>query len=87
VNPAAYFTEATYLIASILFILSLKLMSHPETARRGMFLAEGGMLAAIIGTLLHKEIVSFEWIFAGLVVGSLIGAWMAITVPMTAMPQ
>lgn len=86
-NPAAYFTEATYLIASILFILSLKLMSHPETARRGMFLAEGGMLAAIIGTLLHKEIVSFEWILAGLVVGSLIGAWMAVTVPMTAMPQ
>jgi H+-translocating NAD(P) transhydrogenase subunit beta len=84
---AAYFTEATYLIASIFFILSLKFMSHPETARRGMFLAEAGMLAAIIGTLLHQEIVSYEWIIAGLIVGSLIGGWMAVTVPMTAMPQ
>lgn len=86
-SPAAYITEATYLTASILFILSLKFMSHPESARRGMFLAEGGMLAAIIGTLLHKEIVSYEWILAGLVVGSIIGAWMAVSVPMTAMPQ
>ena len=47
----SYFMEATYLVASILFILSLKMMSHPETARRGMFLAEGGMFAAIVGTL------------------------------------
>lgn len=86
-TTAAYFTEATYLMASIFFILSLKFMSHPETARRGMFLAEAGMLAAIIGTLMHKEIVSYEWIIAGLVVGSLIGGWMAISVPMTAMPQ
>ena len=56
-NPAAftlttYFMEATYLVASILFILALKMMSHPDTARRGMFLAEGGMFAAIVGTLI-----------------------------------
>ena len=43
---STYFMEATYLIASILFVFSLKGMSHPETARRGMFFAEGGMLAA-----------------------------------------
>ena len=79
--------EATYLIASILFIFALKGMSHPETARRGMFLAEGGMFAAIVGTLFGAHIITWVWIIAGLTVGSIIGAWMAIWVPMTAMPQ
>jgi len=82
-----YFIEATYLIASVLFILGLKAMSSPESARRGMFMAEAGMLAAIIGTLFHRDIVSYQWIILGLVVGSIIGALMAIWVPMTAMPQ
>ncbi len=84
---STYFMEATYLIASILFVFALKGMSHPETARRGMFLAEGGMLAAIIGTLIGAHIVTWVWIIAGLSIGSIIGAWMAIWVPMTAMPQ
>ena len=83
----SYFMEATYLVASILFILSLKMMSHPETARRGMFLAEGGMFAAIVGTLVGTQIVTWVWIIAGLTLGSIIGAWMAVSVPMTAMPQ
>jgi NAD(P) transhydrogenase subunit beta len=87
VSLTSYFMEATYLVASILFVLSLKMMSHPETARRGMFLAEGGMFAAIIGTLAGAHIVTWVWIIAGLTVGSIIGAWMAIAVPMTAMPQ
>jgi len=86
-SPAHYFIEATYLLASVFFVLGLKAMSHPETARRGMFLAEAGMLAAIIGTLMHHEIVSYQWIIAGLVIGSIVGALMAIWVPMTAMPQ
>lgn len=81
------FIESSYLFASILFILGLKGMSHPESARRGMHLAEFGMLMAVIGTLLHYEIVSYEWIIAGLLIGSVIGAMMAIWVPMTAMPQ
>jgi H+-translocating NAD(P) transhydrogenase subunit beta len=82
-----YLIEFSYLAASILFILGLKGLSHPETARRGMHLAEFGMLMAVIGTLLHHEIVSYEWIIAGLLIGSTIGAAMAIWVPMTAMPQ
>ncbi len=82
-----YFIEFTYLAASILFILGLKGMSHPETAKRGMHLAEMGMLLAIVGTLLHQEIISYEWIIAGLLLGSTIGAAMAYWVPMTAMPQ
>jgi NAD(P) transhydrogenase subunit beta len=79
--------EATYLVASILFILSLKKMSHPETARNGMFLAEAGMFAAIVGTLVGTHIVDWTWIIAGLALGSIIGGWMAVSVPMTAMPQ
>ncbi|UWZ82058.1 NAD(P)(+) transhydrogenase (Re/Si-specific) subunit beta [Occallatibacter riparius] len=86
-SPSMYFMEATYLIASILFILSLKMMSHPDTARRGMFLAEGGMFAAVVGTLIGGHIISWTWIIAGLSLGSIIGAWMAVSVPMTAMPQ
>src|SRR5947207_293248 len=82
-----YPVEITYLVASVLFVMGLRGMSHPESARRGMFSAALGMLAAIIGTLLVKEIVSYEWIFAGLVVGSLIGSAMSIWMPMTAMPQ
>jgi len=82
-----YFIEFSYLLASILFILGLKGLSHPETAKRGMHLAEIGMLMAIVGTLMHFEIISYTWIIVGLVVGSLIGLVMGVWVPMTAMPQ
>ena len=67
-----YFIELSYLLASILFILGLKGLSHPETAKRGMHLAEFGMLMAIIGTLLHHEIITYTWIITGLVIGSLV---------------
>ena len=82
-----YFIEFSYLLASILFILGLKGMSHPETAKKGMHMAEFGMLMAIIGTLMHFEIVSYTWIIVGLLVGSTLGAAMGVWVPMTAMPQ
>ena len=82
-----YFIEFSYLLASILFILGLKGLSHPETAKRGMHLAEFGMLMAIIGTLLHHEIVTYTWIITGLAIGSLVGLAMGLWVPMTAMPQ
>src|SRR5438477_1915614 len=76
-----------YLLSAILFILGLRGLSHPRTARRGMFLAELGMLLAIVGTLLHHEIVSYRWIAAGLVLGTVIGAPLALWIPMTAVPQ
>jgi NAD(P) transhydrogenase subunit beta len=82
-----YFIEFSYLLASILFILGLKGLSHPETAKKGMHMAEFGMLMAIIGTLMHFEIVSYTWIIVGLLVGSTLGAVMGVWVPMTAMPQ
>jgi len=76
-----------YLIASVLFILGLKYMSHPRTAVRGNLLGALGMLIAIVVTLMDRNIVSYQVIVAGLVVGGLIGAIMAYRAPMTAMPQ
>ena len=72
----SYFSEFTYLAASILFIFGLKGLSHPDTARRGMNMAALGMLMAIVGTLVRHEIVRYEWIIAGLIIGSIIGAAM-----------
>jgi len=87
VDVRTLFIETSYLIASILFILGLRGLGHPDTARRGMHLAEFGMLLAILGTLVNREIVSYEWIIAGLLIGSTIGLAMGLWVPMTAMPQ
>jgi proton-translocating NAD(P)+ transhydrogenase subunit beta len=81
------FIQAAYLAASVLFILGLKGLASAATARRGMFLAEIGMLLAIVGTLVNHEIVRYDWIVAGLVLGALIGAPMALWMPMTAVPQ
>lgn len=76
-----------YLVASVLFIFGLKGLSHPRTAVRGNLLGALGMLLAIVVTLLHRSIVSYQVIVAGLVVGGAIGAVMAVKVRMTAMPQ
>jgi NAD(P) transhydrogenase subunit beta len=82
-----YFIEICYLAASVLFVLGLRGLSHPESARRGMQLAEFGMLMAILGTLVKREIIGFHWIIAGLLLGSTIGLAIGLWVPMTAMPQ
>jgi NAD(P) transhydrogenase subunit beta len=82
-----YIIPLCYIAAGGLFIVGLKGITHPKTARRGLRAAEAGMLLAIVGTLLHKEIVDFKWIILAFVVGSTIGALMAVFVPMTAMPQ
>ena len=82
-----YLIEFSYLFASILFIFGLKGLSHPKTARRGMNMAALGMLVAIVGTLLHHEIISYQMIIIGMIIGSVIGAAMSIWMPMTAMPQ
>jgi NAD(P) transhydrogenase subunit beta len=83
---STYLIEAIYLLASVLFILGLKGLSHPDSARRGMIMAAAGMAAALVGTLFKPEIVHYHWIVIGLVIGSAIGIPMAM-VPMTAMPQ
>jgi NAD(P) transhydrogenase subunit beta len=82
-----YSMEIVYLVSSVLFIMGLKGLSHPESARRGMHYAEVGMLLAVVGTLVSGKIITWEWILTGIVIGSAIGAAMAIFMPMTAMPQ
>ncbi len=83
--------QAIYLASSVFFIFGLRGLSGPAKARAGMAQAAFGMLLAIIGTLLHEEVVRFDWIVVGLLVGSFIGIVIGrplfISVPMTAMPQ
>jgi H+-translocating NAD(P) transhydrogenase subunit beta len=81
-----YLYMASYLIAAALFILSLKWLSHPRTARRGVLAGELGMALAVVGTLILFH-VGIQWVLIGIVIGSLIGAPMAIWMPMTAVPQ
>ena len=76
-----------YILSSILFIMGLKLLSSPATARKGNSLSALGMLIAVVITLFSREILSFQWIFIGIAAGSLIGILAARLVAMTAMPQ
>ncbi|HSY73085.1 MAG TPA: NAD(P)(+) transhydrogenase (Re/Si-specific) subunit beta [Alloacidobacterium sp.] len=78
---------ALYLLAAASFILAIKWMSSPTTARRGVLIGEIGMLLAVIGTLLRAEVVSYQWIFIAFLIGSAIGVPIAYYMPMTAVPQ
>lgn len=80
-------TLLTYLAASVLFILGLRGLTRAAAARRGMRFAAVGMLLAIVGTLIKEDIVSYGWIGAGLLIGTIIGWPLGTRVPMTAMPQ
>ena len=79
--------QLVYLVASVLFILSLRGLGRAETARRGMQYAMLGMALAVLATLANEQIVSYEWILIGLIVGAVMGYPMGMWVPMTAMPQ
>ncbi|HWQ52272.1 MAG TPA: NAD(P)(+) transhydrogenase (Re/Si-specific) subunit beta [Bryobacteraceae bacterium] len=83
----AALVQLSYIVAAGLFILALKWLNSPVTARRGVFAGEVGMLLAIVGTLLRPEVQSFEWIVFALIVGSAIGVPLAYLMPMTAVPQ
>jgi len=84
--PTDIIIEIIYLVAAALFILSLKWLSAPTTARHGVWAGELGMLLAVAGTLLHHGIVDYRWIAIGLVLGSIIGVPLGM-VHMTAVPQ
>jgi NAD(P) transhydrogenase subunit beta len=76
-----------YLLAAAGFILALKWMNSPATARRGVLAGEIGMLLAVIGTLLRHDVVDYTWILAGFAIGSAIGAPFALKIPMTKVPE
>ena len=84
--PTFNYMEVVYLIATALFILSLKWMSAPTTARRGVWAGELGMLLAIVGTLFERGIIDYTWIAIALVLGTIIGVPLG-RVAMTAVPQ
>jgi NAD(P) transhydrogenase subunit beta len=83
-----------YLVASVTFIIGLKMLSHPETARRGNLIAAAGMTLAVFGTIFiykdpftEERLHNYGWIFGGLIVGGVIGVLAAKKVRMTAMPE
>ncbi len=80
-------TQLVYLIAASLFIMGLRYLTSPQTARRGNFMASSGMLIAVVVTLLDLSVLNYQMILLAIVVGSLIGGVFARRIKMTAMPQ
>jgi len=76
-----------YMLAAAGFILAIKWMNSPATARRGVIVGEIGMLIAVVGTLLRFEVVNYQWILIAFFLGSAIGVPLAYMMPMTAVPQ
>lgn len=81
------FWQIAYIIAALCVVLSIKWLSSPVTARRGVLAGELGMLLAVVGTLLRHEVLSYQWILIAFIVGSAIGAPLAYLMPMTSVPQ
>jgi len=79
--------EITYLVSSILFIFGIKFLGSPKTARKGNLYAAIGMFMAIAATLLDQEVLTYEWIIIGTIIGSAVGLILAYKTPMTGMPQ
>ncbi len=84
-NPI--YINLAYIVAAALFIFGLKMLASPATARRGNALSSIGMFVAIVVTLTSREIVSYEWIAAGAIVGAVIGAVASRLIAMTSMPE
>lgn len=78
---------ALYILAAAGFILAIKWMNSPATARRGVIAGEIGMLLAVVGTLLRHEVVNYQWILIAFFIGSAAGVPLAYLMPMTAVPQ
>ena len=85
--PMDDWTTVGYLVSAVLFILGLKRLSRPRTAVRGNQLGAAGMLVAVVVTLADNAIIGFGWIVGGLVLGTAVGALLAVRVQMTAMPE
>jgi H+-translocating NAD(P) transhydrogenase subunit beta len=87
VTESAGIWQAAYIVAALTIVLSIKWLSSPVTARRGVISGEFGLLFAIVGTLLRAEVVNYEWILISMAIGAAIGAPLAYLMPMTSVPQ
>ncbi len=83
----SHFVHYIYIISAALFILSLKWMNHPASARRGVFAGEFGMILAISGTLMAQDVNNWTWILSAFLIGTAVGIPIAYIMPMTAVPQ
>ena len=81
------FVDIAYLIAAVSFIYGLKMLSHPKTARNGNIIASIGMLIAIVATVYLGTDLDFQKIIIAMIIGSILGAFFAVKVEMTQMPQ
>ena len=81
------FIQYVYLASATMFSIGIKLLGSPTTARRGNLLAATAMLIAVIVTLVNREVLNYPMIATGIAIGAVIGAIMARTIKMTAMPQ
>ena len=81
------FTGFAYLAAAVFFILALRGLSSPESARKGNILGVVGMVIAIATTLVDPKVLTFDLIITGMIIGGLIGSLVAIKINMTALPQ
>jgi NAD(P) transhydrogenase subunit beta len=81
------FTAISYLISAIFFILALKGLSHPESARNGNVMGIIGMIIAIVTTAFNPNVLSYEMIILGILIGGAIGTYIALKIEMTALPQ
>ncbi|MDE0729187.1 MAG: NAD(P)(+) transhydrogenase (Re/Si-specific) subunit beta [Alphaproteobacteria bacterium] len=84
---SANLTALAYLIASVLFIMALRGLSSPESARSGNVYGMIGMAIAVVTTVINPNVVSYEWILGALVIGGGIGAFIARRIAMTDMPE
>ena len=84
---SANLSALAYLIAAICFVMALRGLSSPATARRGNAFGVAGMLIAVLTTIANPEVIGYDLIIIGLVIGGAIGTVIALRIPMTAMPQ
>lgn len=83
----ANLTALAYLVASVLFIMALRGLSSPETARAGNFYGIMGMIIAVVTTVIDPDVISYEWIITALLIGGGLGTTIAVRIQMTEMPQ
>jgi NAD(P) transhydrogenase subunit beta len=86
-TPSTVVYRVALLVASLLFLLGLRALTKPESARHGMRLAAIGMVIGVVGTLFRHDIIEYQWIIGGAVLGTIVGIPMGLWIPMTKMPE